>query len=77
MRGVYARMLTAARAVRRPVAWPKPGSNMGLVSIGCDHSSTPAECIAEWDVPMLSYDVSASMNAIREHAAALATQLRC
>jgi protein-tyrosine-phosphatase len=47
-----------------------------VVSIGCDHSAIPAESVLEWDVPMLSDDFYASMNAIHDHAEALATKLR-
>ena len=47
-----------------------------VVSIGCDHSDVPAESIVEWDVPMLSDDFNASMNAIHYHAEALATSLQ-
>lgn len=47
-----------------------------VVSIGCDHRYVPAESIVEWDVPMLSDDFTASMNAIHDHAEALATSLQ-
>jgi protein-tyrosine-phosphatase len=46
-----------------------------VVSIGCDHAEVPAGAIVEWDVPMLSQDLAASMNAIHERAEALAARL--
>jgi protein-tyrosine-phosphatase len=46
-----------------------------VVSIGCDRSHVPAEAIIEWDVPLLSDDLNASMNAIHDHAEALAATL--
>lgn len=46
------------------------------VSIGCDHSSIPADqAIIEWDVPLLSEDFDASMRAIHHNAEALAAEL--
>ncbi len=47
-----------------------------VVSIGCDHPDVAAEALLEWDVPMLSDDFDASMNAIHAHAEALASSLR-
>lgn len=47
-----------------------------VVSIGCDHDEVPAESIVEWDVPMLSDDFDASMNAIHHRAEALAASLK-
>ncbi len=46
-----------------------------VVSIGCDHDEVPAESIIEWDVPMLSDDFGAAMNAIHQRAEALAASL--
>ncbi len=46
-----------------------------IVSIGCDHHEIPAEQITEWDAPLLSHDFSGSINAIHDHAEALAHQL--
>ena len=46
-----------------------------IVSIGCDHDEIPAEQITEWDTPLLSVDLTGSINAIHDHAEALAHQL--
>lgn len=47
-----------------------------LVSVGCDHKAIPThKTVTEWSVPMLSDDFSGSMNAIYEHAEALAAEL--
>ena len=46
-----------------------------VVSIGCDHGEIPGERIIEWDAPMLSDDFTGSIDAIHDHAEALAHQL--
>lgn len=47
-----------------------------VVSIGCDRDAIPTtEPIREWDVPMLSEDFEAALQAIHERAEALALEL--
>ena len=47
-----------------------------IVSVGCDHRSIPTcKTITEWDAPLLSEDLAASMRAIHDHAEALAQSL--
>lgn len=47
-----------------------------LVSIGCDHEDIPTDQpIAEWDVPLISQDLTGSLCAIHDHAEALAKQM--
>lgn len=47
-----------------------------VISIGCDHGDVPAGTLVEWDVPLLSDDLHASMNAIHHHAETLAASLQ-
>lgn len=47
-----------------------------LVSVGCDHELIPTDQpITDWQVPMISEDLLASLRAIHEKAEALALQL--
>ena len=47
-----------------------------LISVGCDHESIPTtKAMIEWDVPMLSEDFTGSVDAIHDHAEALAVDL--
>lgn len=48
-----------------------------LVSVGCDHALIPTEePITDWEVPMISEDLLASLRAIHEKAEALAQQFQ-
>lgn len=47
-----------------------------LVSIGCDHNTTPATAeVPEWDVLLISQDLLGSLQAIRSHTETLAKTL--
>lgn len=48
-----------------------------LISIGCDHDAIPTDAeIVEWDAPMISENLLASLQVIHQHAEGLAAELR-
>lgn len=48
-----------------------------IVSVGCDHDAIPTDKpITEWEVPMLSEDFPAAINAIHAKAEALAQSMQ-
>ena len=47
-----------------------------LISIGCDHAAIPTDApVIEWDVPLISQDLSGSLQAIHQHCEDLAMKL--
>ena len=46
-----------------------------VISIGCDHATLPAAEISEWDVPLISKDLTGSLRAIHHKCEELAESL--